>query len=83
LAGDVSFKHVKVGLTPVSKLKVPLPRFPLSHEDEEDDACLLARVEQEARNIVGSYTCAEHEDCICDLPNNSHSKHVLKLVRVA
>jgi hypothetical protein len=53
LAGDVSFKHVKVGLTPVSKLKVPLPIFPLSHEDEEeDDARFLARVEQEARNKV-------------------------------
>jgi hypothetical protein len=28
LAGGVSFEHVKVALTPVSKLKVPLPRFP-------------------------------------------------------
>jgi hypothetical protein len=28
LAADVSFEHVKVGLTPVSKLKVPPPRFP-------------------------------------------------------
>jgi hypothetical protein len=27
LAGGVSFKHVKVGLTPVSKPKVSLPKF--------------------------------------------------------
>jgi hypothetical protein len=58
LAGGVSFKLVKVGLTSVSKLKVPLPRFSISCKDEEDDARLLERVEQEARNIVGSYMCA-------------------------
>jgi hypothetical protein len=84
LAGDVSFEHVKVGLTPVSKLKVPLPRFPLSHEDEEeDDACFLARVEQEARNNVGSYTCAEHEACVSGLPNNGSLNCVLELAGVA
>jgi hypothetical protein len=45
LAGNVSFEHVKVDLTLISKLKVPLPRFPLSHEGEENDAHFLARVE--------------------------------------
>jgi hypothetical protein len=83
LAGDVSFEHVKVGLTPVSKLKVPLPRFPLFREDGEDDASLLARVEQEARNIVGSYTRAEHEACVSGLPNNGHLNRVLELTGVA
>jgi hypothetical protein len=57
LAAGVNFEQVKVGLTPISKLKVPLPRFPLSHKDDEDDAKFLARVEQEARVIVGSYMC--------------------------
>jgi hypothetical protein len=42
LAADVSFEYVKVGLTPVSKLKVHLPRFPLSCED---DIRFLVRVE--------------------------------------
>jgi hypothetical protein len=83
LAADVSFEHVKVGLTLVSKLKVPLPRFPLSREDQEDDTSLLARVEQEARTIVGSYTRVEHEACVADLQNNGHLNHVLKLTGVA
>ena len=47
-ATNVSFEHVKLGFTPVSKLMVPLPRFPLSHKDEEHDTCFLVRVEQEA-----------------------------------
>jgi hypothetical protein len=45
LGGDVSFEHVKVDLTPVLNLKVPLPRFSLSREDEEDGTRFLARVE--------------------------------------
>jgi hypothetical protein len=80
LATDVSFEHGKVGLTPISKLKVPLPRFPLSHKD---DTGFLARVEQEARNIVGSYTCVEHDAYVSGLPNNCRLNHVLELVGVA
>jgi hypothetical protein len=55
LAAGINFEHVKVDLTLVWKLKVPLPRFPLSREDEEHDTHFLARVEPEAKNIVGSY----------------------------
>jgi hypothetical protein len=40
---------VKVGLTPVSKLKVPLPRFAVVREDDEDNVKFLARVEKSAR----------------------------------
>jgi hypothetical protein len=83
LDGNVSFEHVIVDLTLVSKLKVPLPRFPLSHEDEVDDARFLERVEQEARNIVGSYMHAEHEACVSGLPNNSRLNCVLELTGVA
>jgi hypothetical protein len=83
LAAGVGFKQVKVSLTPISKLKVPLPRFPLSHKDDEDDAGFLARVEQEARVIVGSYTSTEHEACIASLPNNGRLNHALKLAGVA
>jgi hypothetical protein len=43
----------------------------------------MARVEREARNIVGSYTCAEHEACISGLPNNGRLNRVLKLAGVA
>jgi hypothetical protein len=83
LATSVNFEHVKVDLTPVSQLNVPLLRFSLSHEDEEDDTHFLVRVEQEARNIVGSYTCTEHEACIASLPNNDRMNRVLKVAGVA
>jgi hypothetical protein len=43
-SAGVNFEHVEVHFTPVSQLKVPLPRFLLFHEDEVDDAHLLARV---------------------------------------
>jgi hypothetical protein len=83
LAAGVSVEHVKVDLTLVLKLKVRLPRFPMSREDEEDDTHLLTRVTQKARNIVGSYTCVERESCIASLPNNGCLNRVLKVVGVA
>jgi hypothetical protein len=83
LAAGVSFEHVKNDLTPVSQLKVPLPRFPVSCEDEEGDAHFLVRVEQEARNIMGSYTRVEHEACLVSLPNNGRLNRVLEVVGVA
>jgi hypothetical protein len=49
----------------VSKLKASLPRFPICREHDEDDIKFLVIVEQEARVIVGSYTCMEHEACMC------------------
>jgi hypothetical protein len=69
LAMGISFKQVKVGMTPVSKLKVLLPRFVVAHEYDEDAAEFLARVKKEARLLVGSYTRPEHEACAI-LPNN-------------
>jgi hypothetical protein len=83
LAAGINFEHVKVDLTLVWKLKVPLPRFPLFREDEEHDTHFLARVEPEAKNIVGSYTGTEHQACITSLPNNGRLNHVLELAGVA
>jgi hypothetical protein len=62
LSAGVDFEQVKADLTPISQLKVSLSNIPLSHKDGGgDDVQLLARVEQEARNIVGGYTHTEHE----------------------
>jgi hypothetical protein len=83
LSAGVDFEHVKVDLTLISQLKVPLPRFPLFHEDGDDGSHLLVRVEQEARNIVGSYMRAEHKGCITSLPNNDRLSCVLKVAGVA
>jgi hypothetical protein len=80
LSTSVDFEHLMVELTLVSQLKVPLSRFPLPRED---DIRLLVRVKQEARNIMGSYTCMEHEACITSLPNNGRLNHVLEVAGVA
>jgi hypothetical protein len=55
----------------------------MSHEDGEDDAQLLARVEEETRNIVGSYTRAEYEAYVAILPSNGHLNHVLEVAGVS
>jgi hypothetical protein len=79
LAVGISFEQVKVGVTLVSKLKVPLSRFAVARED---DAKFLARVEKEARVLVGSYTHPEHKVCAV-LPNNGRLNRVLELTGVA
>jgi hypothetical protein len=83
LSAGVDFEHVKVDFTLVSCLKIMLPNFPLRHEGEKDDVRFLARVEQEARNIVGGYTCAEHEACLASIQNNGRLNRVLELVGVS
>jgi hypothetical protein len=83
LSAGVNFEHVEVGLNLASRLKVLLPHFSLLREDGEDDAQLLARVEQEARNIVGSYTRVEHKVCVANLPNNGHLNHALEVAGVS
>jgi hypothetical protein len=83
LSAGVDFEHVKVDFTPVSRLKISLPNFPLRHEGEEDGAWFLVRVEQEARNIVGGYARAEHEACLTSIPNNGRLNCVLELVGVS
>jgi hypothetical protein len=42
----------------------------------------LARAEQEARNIVGGYTHAEHKAYIASLPNNDRCNLMLKVAGV-
>jgi hypothetical protein len=79
LAFGVTFEQVKVGVRPVSKLKVPLPRFAVASEGDEDDIKLLARVETEAMVIVGSYTCPKHKAC-STMPNHGRLNHMLELM---
>jgi hypothetical protein len=83
LSIGVDFEHVKVHFTQVSWLKIPLPNFPLRRKGEKDDVRFLPRVEQEAKNIVGGYTCVEHEACLASIPNNDRLNCVLKLAGVS
>jgi hypothetical protein len=83
LAAGVSFDQVSISVTSVSKLKVPLPKFVAAHRDGEDDAEFLARVELQAKVIVGSYAHLEHNACIAGLQNNGCLNRVLELMGVA
>jgi hypothetical protein len=69
LAANSRLGEVAEGITPPSKLKVPLPKFRVVQSNEEDDVKFWARVELEAENNIGAYGCPEHEACSKPLPN--------------
>jgi hypothetical protein len=83
LGAGVNFDQVSVGMTPVSKLKVPLPNFVASHKYYIDDVKFLARVELDAKVIVGSYTRPKHDTCIARLHNEGRLNCVLELTGLA
>jgi hypothetical protein len=65
LVTNVRFDWVTTFVTPVSKFKVPMPKFMAIHKDnDEDDIQFLVRVELEAEGIAGSYTKLEHHACL-------------------
>jgi hypothetical protein len=80
LGAGVNFDQASVGVTLVSKLKVPLPNFMTSHKD---DIKFLVRVELDAKIIVGSCTRPKHDACISGLHNEGRMNRVLDLAWVA
>jgi hypothetical protein len=83
LAASVGFDKVATLVTPVSKLRVPLPKFVVVRKDDEDDVLFLCRVELEAEGIMGSYTCPEHDACVANLRNRGRLNWVFEFVEVA
>jgi hypothetical protein len=74
LSANFDFIGIVDGETPVSKIVVPLPEFPLARlEGESNDHFFLERVELEAQIVVGSYICEEHDACVQELPNGGRS----------
>jgi hypothetical protein len=82
LGAGVNFDQVSVGVTPVSKLKVPLPSFIASRKVDEDNVKFLVRVESDAKVIMGSYTHSKHDTCITRLQSRDRLNCVLELVGV-
>jgi hypothetical protein len=77
LAAGAGFDRVAMRMTPVSKLKVPLPKFVAVHKDDnEDDVRFLVRVELDAEGIVGSYTTPEHDACLAHVHNGGRLNRV-------
>jgi hypothetical protein len=82
LSIGVGFDKIGTFTTPVSQLRVPLPRFVAVHKDDEDHVKFLARVELEAEGVVGSYTHPEHDACITNLRNRGRLNWVFELAGV-
>jgi hypothetical protein len=83
LAVGVNFDRVATRMTPVSKLKVPLPKFTIVRKDDnEDDVQFLAWVELEAESIIGSYTKVLVAS-LAHVRNRGRLNHVFELARVA
>jgi hypothetical protein len=82
VATSVGLDKVVTLVTPVSKLRVPLPKFVAVCKDNEDDALFLDRVEREAEGIMGSYTRLERDACVANLGNRSHLNRVFELAEV-
>jgi hypothetical protein len=84
LAAGASFGRVTTRSTPISKLKVLLPKFTaVCKDNNEDDVQFLARVELEAEGIVGSYTKVEHNACLVHVRNGGRLNHVFEIVGAA
>jgi hypothetical protein len=83
LSAHFGLQEITDDETPVSKLTVPLPEFHEAKAEEESDAQFLAKVELEAENILGTYTCTEHDACIRSLPNGRRLSRVFEMAGVA
>jgi hypothetical protein len=79
MAASVGFDRVAVGVTPISKLKMHLPKFVAACKDDEDDVQFLARIELDAEGIMGSYTRLENDACIASLCNGGRMNRVFEL----
>jgi hypothetical protein len=78
LSTSFSFAEVMNGETPVVKVTLPLPVFPLAKIQGESDDHFLARLELGAENVVGSYSRAEHNVWIQSLPNGGRLNQVFE-----
>jgi hypothetical protein len=69
LSANFIFAQIANGETPVLKVTLPLPEFPLAKLQGESDDHFLVRVELGVENVMVSYGRTEHEACIQALPN--------------
>jgi hypothetical protein len=73
LSTTVGFGVVTDGVTSVSRLKLPLPKFHIVRKGDENYVHFSVRVEMVAKSIVGSYSHPEHVFCMASLPYGPRS----------
>jgi hypothetical protein len=61
LSANFNLGEIAEGETPVSKLLVPLPEFPVARHPEDTNDGFWARVELTTVNVFGQYVCGEHK----------------------
>jgi hypothetical protein len=76
LSASFELGEISEGETPVLKLTVPLPEFPIARRPGEKIDVFWPRVEISAVNIVSRYTHGEHKVCIETLPNRGRVNRV-------
>jgi hypothetical protein len=79
LAIVFGFKSVPLGMTPVSKVKTPLPLFVVRSVATEYATRVLAEVETEAEKVLGSFMPKEYDTLYtANIQNDGHLNRVLE-----
>jgi hypothetical protein len=78
LSMSFNLGEISEGETPVSKLTVALPKFPITRCLDETIDGFRARVEIAEANIVGRYTCRENMVCDETLPNGGRVNKIFE-----
>jgi hypothetical protein len=82
LSAGVGFEKVTNGVTPVLRLKLPLPKFRIERKDDKDDVQFVERVELEMKSVAVSYSRPAHDVCVAGLLNGGRLNRVFELVGV-
>jgi hypothetical protein len=79
LASSFGFSGVTIGTTPMLKVQMPFPLFPIEMVSTEDGSRVLAEVEMEAEIILGSFRSNEHDALKMEkLPNGGRLNHIFE-----
>jgi hypothetical protein len=78
LSANFGLGKIEDSETAVSKLTLPLPKFPVARLLRETNDNFRARVELAAVNVVGRYARGELDTCIVVVPNNGQVNRVFE-----
>jgi hypothetical protein len=78
LSASFGLGEIEDGEMPVSKINLPMPKFPIARLLGETNNRFRARVELAVENVVGSYAHWEHDVCITAVPNKGRLNRVFE-----
>jgi hypothetical protein len=82
LSATFSLGEVVEEETPVLKLVVPMPTFPITNLPDEMNDNFVAMVELAVANVTGRYASGEHYVCITTVPNGGQVNRVFEQANV-